>query len=145
MKLQLLLRPLLLSISLLCLTLLLFLRLQQPTQAQGLDVITLTKVLNKDTSTVRVGELISFTIQLTNDAVFSLTNVNLVDTYNDGGAIDVLRFAQAAPPADLIDPSTGTISWTNVASPPIPPGGSLSFTVFFYGRTSPEWGGGQPG
>src|SRR5262245_56398384 len=131
MKFKPLLRPLMLSISFLFLTLFIFLRLQQTSQAQGGGVITLTKVLNKATSTVQVGELISFTIQLTNDAVFSLTNVNLVDTYNDGGAINVLHFAQAVPPADLVDPSTGLISWTNVATPPILPGSTLSFTVFF--------------
>lgn len=129
MKVKLFLRILLLSISLLAVTLFSLLHLQQTSQAQG-GVITLTKVLNKDNPQVRVGELISFTIVLTNDAVFSLTNVNLVDTYNLGGS-NVLRFAQAIPPADQVDPATGLISWTNVATPPILPGASLSFTLFF--------------
>jgi hypothetical protein len=70
---------------------------------------------------------LSFTIALTNDAGFTLTNVTLVDNYNQ----NVLGFAGATPGSDSVDPATGTIIWTNVATPPIPPGQTLTFTVFF--------------
>jgi hypothetical protein len=71
--------------------------------------------------------VLSFTITLTNDASFTLTNVTLVDTYNQG----VLAFAGGAPAPDGIDPGSGVLTWTNVATPPILPGQTLTFTVFF--------------
>ena len=93
--------------------------------AQG--PITLDKILNRPSNVVRVGELLSFTISLENNSAFTLTHVTLVDEYDQ----DVLRFAWADPAHDLLDPATGVITWTNVATPPIPPGQSLLFTVYF--------------
>jgi len=93
--------------------------------AQG--PITLDKVLNRSSNVVRVGELLSFTISLENSSLFTLTHVTLVDEYDQ----EVLRFAWANPAHDLIDPGTGVITWTNVATPPIPLGQSLFFTVYF--------------
>lgn len=102
-----------------------FLSWVQTAHAQG--PITLDKVLNRPSNVIRVGELLSFTISLENNSAFTLTHVTLVDEYEQ----DVLRFAWADPTHDLLDSTTGVITWTNVATPPIPPGQSLLFTVYF--------------
>jgi uncharacterized repeat protein (TIGR01451 family) len=114
------------AFGLLAITLFSLLHIQHLSRAQG-GSLELTKQLNKDTPVVRVGEVISFTIILTNNANFTLTNVTLVDQYNQ----NVLAFAGATPPQDLHDPASGLLTWTNVASPPIALGQVLSFTVFF--------------
>jgi uncharacterized repeat protein (TIGR01451 family) len=101
------------------------LRAMQASYAQGL--IAMTKVLNKPSNVVRVGELLSFTISLTNNSAFTLTQVTMVDDYDE----TTLAFAWAIPPQDLHSPASGTITWTNVATPPIPPGQALSFTAYF--------------
>jgi len=101
------------------------LRAMQVCYAQG--PIVMDKVLNKATNVVRVGELLSFTISLTNSSAFSLTNVTMVDDYDE----TTLAFAWAVPPHDLHDPVSGTITWTNIATPPIVPGQMLTFTVYF--------------
>ncbi|MBI1878327.1 MAG: LPXTG cell wall anchor domain-containing protein [Chloroflexi bacterium] len=88
--------------------------------------MTLDKFLN-GSPVVRVGQALSFTIILTNDAGFTLTNVTLVDNYSQ----NVLGFAGATPGPDSVDPATGTIIWNNVAAPPLAPGQTLMFTVFF--------------
>jgi uncharacterized repeat protein (TIGR01451 family) len=113
------------ALGLLLLTLLSLAQIQRISRAQG--SVTLNKVLNRASPVVRVGEVLSFNITLTNDAGFTLTNVTLVDTYNQG----VLAFAGGAPAPDGIDPSSGVLTWTNVAAPPILPGQTLTFTVFF--------------
>jgi len=66
---------------------------QPASQAQG-GGIAMTKVLNKTSNVVRVGEVLTFTIALTNESVFTLTGVTLVDNYDSS----VLAFAGAAPP-----------------------------------------------
>lgn len=113
------------ALGLLVLTLLSLAQIQRISRAQG--SVTLNKVLNRTSPVVRVGEVLSFTITLTNDAGFTLTNVTLVDTYNQS----VLAFAGGAPPPDGIDAGNGVLTWTNVAAPPILPGQTLTFTVFF--------------
>jgi uncharacterized repeat protein (TIGR01451 family) len=113
------------ALGLLLLTLLSLAQIQRISRAQG--SVTLNKVLNRTSPVVRVGEVLSFTITLTNDAGFTLTNVTLVDTYNQG----VLAFAGSAPAPDGIDPGSGVLTWTNVATPPILPGQTLTFTIFF--------------
>ena len=126
LKLHLLLRLVFVAVGFLLLTLFTLLYIQQVSRAQSTS-LELTKSLNNPSPVVRVGELISFTIALTNNANFTLTNVTLVDDYNQS----VLGFAGAVPPNDLHDPTTGLITWTNVASPPIPQGEALTFTLFF--------------
>jgi len=126
LKLRLLLRILLIAFGFLSLTLFTLLHIQQISRAQT-GSLALTKTLNNTSPVVRVGDIISFTIALTNNANFTLTNVTLVDDYNQG----VLGFAGAVPPNDLHDPATGQITWTNVASPPMAQGQTLTFTLFF--------------
>lgn len=104
---------------------------QQISQAQG--PVGMTKVLNKSDNVVRVGEVLTFTIALTNTSNFTLTKVTLVDDYDES----TLQLAGAAFPWDSHESGTGTIIWTNVATPPIfaspgmPPGASINFTVVF--------------
>ncbi len=93
--------------------------------AQG--PITMTKVLNRPSNVVRVGELLSFTISLANNSAFTLTSVTMVDNYD----YQTLAFAWADPPHDAHDPASGVITWANVAVPPIPPSQAASFTVYF--------------
>ncbi|MBN1217327.1 MAG: hypothetical protein JXM69_00240 [Anaerolineae bacterium] len=87
--------------------------------------LVLTKTLNRSNNVVRVGEVLSFTIALTNTSDFTLTHVTLIDEY----AHTVLGFAGAVPPPDTT--STGLLTWTNVASPPILPLQSITITLFF--------------
>jgi uncharacterized repeat protein (TIGR01451 family) len=126
LKLKHLLRVVFMALGLLALTLFSLLHIQQISRAQG-GSLELTKRLNKSSSVVRVGEVLSFTIVLTNNASFTLTNVTLVDRYNQ----NVLGFAGATPAQDLHDAANGVITWTNVAAPPIGVGEPLTFTVFF--------------
>jgi|GEM_PF-2425329 len=125
-KLRLLWRILLLAFGFLLLTLLTLSHLPQISQAQT-GSLELTKTLNNSSPVVKVGDIISFTITLTNNASFTLTHVTLVDDYNQ----NVLGFVGAVPLNDLHDPATGLITWTNVASPPIALGQTLTFTLFF--------------
>lgn len=125
MKLKLLGRTLGIALGLVSLTWLSLAQVQQISLAQG--GVSLTKTLNKANPVVRVGEVLSFTIALTNNASFTLTNVTLVDDYDQS----VLGFAGASPAPDSVDTGTGTLIWNNVAAAPIPIGQSLTFTVFF--------------
>jgi uncharacterized repeat protein (TIGR01451 family) len=95
--------------------------------AQGSGPVEMIKRLNRASNVVRVGETLSFTIALTNHSAFSLTNVTLVDNYDN----TTLAFVGAAPPPDQHNPAAATIIWDNVAAPPIPPGGSVVVTVRF--------------
>lgn len=95
-------------------------------QAQGGDV-DVVKTLNKNSNVVRVGEVLTFTIAVTNNSSFSLTNVTLIDDYDSS----VLAYAYGIPAEDQHNPGTATVIWDNVASPPIPPGGSIFITVVF--------------
>jgi uncharacterized repeat protein (TIGR01451 family) len=106
-----------------CLTLL---SVHQVTHAQSGQIL-LTKVLNRDSNVVRVGEVLSFTIALTNTSGFTLTKVTLVDVYSH----TILGFSRAVPPPDRVNPDTGVLTWTNVASPEIGLNRSLTFTLFF--------------
>ncbi len=123
-------RPLLhvlsMAMGLVAITLTSLIFVQQISLAQG-SAITMTKVLNKSSNTVRVGEVLSFTIALTNTSGFTFTNVTVIDDYDTS----VLAFARAEPPQDTLDTGAGTITWLNVATPAIPPGGSFFITVVF--------------
>lgn len=112
------------TIFIACLALL---SLQRDSQAQGGndDEIQIIKTLNKTSNVVRVGELLTFTIALTNHSSFSLTNVTLVDLYRQ----DILAYAGSVPVADIA--TTGRIAWSNVATPPILSGQGISVTIAF--------------
>ncbi len=126
MKLKRVLQVLCIAFGLFFLSMVGLLHVERSTRAQGNEV-TLTKSLNRAGSVVRVGEVLSFTIALTNNAAFSLTHVTLLDDYNQG----VLAFAGAVPSPDNVITGTGSITWTNVATPPIQPGQNLTFTLYF--------------
>lgn len=98
-----------------------------PDEGRAQGGVDLVKVLNRQSNVVRVGEVLSFTVVLTNNAGFTLTRVTLIDEYNQ----DVLGFLAAIPAASQHNPAAGMITWTNVASPPLPPGRSLTFPLFF--------------
>jgi uncharacterized repeat protein (TIGR01451 family) len=118
-------RVLAIAAVLLGITLFSLLHIQQASQAQD---VMLTKRLNKSSPVVRVGELISFTITLHNNANFTLTNVTMIDNY----AAEVMAFAGALPVLpDVHTPTVGGLQWNNVAVPPIPVGQTITFTVFF--------------
>lgn len=102
-------------------------QVQEVSRAQSGGPITLTKVLNRAGNVVRVGEVLSFTIALTNNSAFTLTHVTLIDTYDQ----TTLAFAGANPAESSVDPGTGTLRWDNVAVPPILPGQSIALTVVF--------------
>lgn len=125
MKLKILSRILFIAFGLLFLMMLSLWQIQYISHAQS--GITLTKVLNRSGNVVRVGERLNFIITLTNNSGFTLTNVNLIDTYDTS----IMAFAEANPGADLVNSSTGIISWTNVAATPIPDGQSIIVTVVF--------------
>jgi hypothetical protein len=113
------------AVILLGITLFSLLHIQRVSRAQDL---MLTKRLNKSSPVVRVGELISFTITLHNNANFTLTNVTLIDDYEHA----VMAFAGALPVLpDVHTPTVGGLQWNNVAVPPIPMGETITFTVFF--------------
>ncbi|RME71423.1 MAG: hypothetical protein D6784_15205 [Chloroflexi bacterium] len=99
--------------------------IQHISRAQG--GIELRKQLNRSSPVVRVGEVLSFTVVLTNQAGFTLTHVTLVDEYNQ----NVLAYADAVPSPDQVLTTAGRITWTNVASPPLAPGAVLTFTLYF--------------
>ncbi|HXV98995.1 MAG TPA: hypothetical protein VEC93_11285, partial [Anaerolineae bacterium] len=122
-----LLQVLLVAFSLLCLTMLSLWQVQQVSQAQGSGPIILTKTLNRPTNVVRVGEVLTFTIALTNNSAFTLTGVTLIDTYDN----TTLGYAGAIPPESSVNPGAGIVTWNNVAVPPIPPGQSIIVTVVF--------------
>jgi len=116
----------LISFTLLLLVFISLWQVQQVSLAQG--PIEVSKTLNRNTNVVRVGEVLSFTIVLTNNSAFSLTNVTLVDNYDSS----VLAFDGAIPPQDYHDAATETITWTIVSSTtPLAPGGVVSAIVFF--------------
>ncbi len=118
---------LLIAFSLLLATLLSLLTVPQPGLAQS-PAITMTKTLNRATNVVRVGEVLSFTITVTNStSTFTLSNVTLFDDYDE----TVMAFAGAVPTHSLHLASNGTITWNNVATPVIPPGQSIRVTVSF--------------
>ena len=134
MKPQRLARVITIAFGLLLLTMLSLFQIHSTSRAQGGSEITLTKVLNKADPVVRVGEVLSFNITLVNNASFTLTQVTLVDEYNIGAGNPQnapLVFSHAIPSMDDHNINTWTLTWTNVASPVIPPGGTLEFTVFF--------------
>ncbi len=108
-------------------TLLTLLTIAPPTLAQSPNII-ITKTLNRNSNVVRVGEILSFTIMVTNNtSTFTLSNVTLFDNYDQ----TIMAFAGAVPPHDIHVAGSGMITWTNVATPVIPPGQGISVTVVF--------------
>ena len=68
----------------------------QSARAQGGDEIYVHKQLGRSDPTVYVGEYLTFTIEIRNDAAFTITTLPLSDTYNAA----VLGYRDGAPPPD---------------------------------------------
>jgi len=102
-------------------------QVQQVSLAQGGGEITMTKTLNRASNVVRVGEVLSFTIALTNNSSFTLTNVAVVDEYDQ----NIMAFSGAIPVQTDVNTATGVITWSNVAVPSLQPGQSVFLTVSF--------------
>jgi hypothetical protein len=101
-------------------------------RAQG--GIQVDKQLGRSSRVVRVGELLTFTIYITNTSGFTLTSVPMTDTYR----ADILRYAFVipyGPDAQAIIGSSGLLTWYNIADPgmfgPIVDGQVVSFTIGF--------------
>jgi hypothetical protein len=101
-------------------------------RAQG--GIQVDKQLGRSSSVVRVGELLTFTIYVTNSSGFTLTSVPMTDTYR----ADILGYAFSQPfePDDqAIIGASGLLTWNNIAVPgmfgPIADGQAVSFTIGF--------------
>ncbi|MCB0197326.1 MAG: DUF11 domain-containing protein [Anaerolineae bacterium] len=128
MKLQRLLHVLAISLALLIATLVGLQHLQPISQAQSGDIIV-TKALNRPNNVVRVGDILSFTITVTNQSAFTLTNVTITDTFDSS----ILQFNQAVPTEDSV--SGSVIRWDNVAVLNNPAGMQVgdvvTLTVFF--------------
>ena len=123
MKVKSLFHVLLISFTLLLLVFISLWQVQQVSLAQG-GSIDLSKTLNRTTNVVRVGEVLSFTIALTNNSTFSLTQVTLIDDYNQ----DVMRYAGASRTPGSLNQTTGEITW-DVA--PVLPNQTITLTLVF--------------
>ncbi len=99
-----------------------------PAQAQG-GTIWVDKRLGRASPVVYVGEYITFTVFIRNDTTFTITTLPLSDTYN----INVLRFVDAVPPPDSINPASGRLDWNDLTAHfgPLGPGQSVLVVVGF--------------
>lgn len=122
MKLRRLLYVLTISLALLVITLVSLLHLPSASQAQSGDIVV-TKALNRPSNVVRVGDILSFTITVTNQSAFTLTHVTITDTFDSA----ILQFNQATPPEDSV--SGNVIRWDNVAVLNNPAGMSIGDTI----------------
>ena len=82
----------------------------QSAHAQGGDEIHVHKQLGRSNPTVYVGEYLTFTIEIRNDAAFTITTLPLSDTYNAA----VLGYYDAAPPPDST--GAGWLSWNDLTT-----------------------------
>lgn len=84
----------------------------QSTRAQSPDQIYVDKQLGRADSVVHVGEYLTFTILIRNDAAFTVTTLPLSDTYN----ATVLAYADAVPPPDSVDTGAGRLDWNDLTA-----------------------------
>ena len=91
------------------------------------EPIILSKVLNRPSNVVRVGEVLTFTIALTNNSGFTITQVALIDTYDNS----TLAFQGASLPISDHDAATGVITWGNVVGAGLSDGQAITLTVAF--------------
>lgn len=126
MKLKPVIQIILLASMLLVLALFSLWQVQQISLAQG--GVDISKTLNRSSNVVRVGEVLSFSIVLTNNnSTLSLTQVTLVDEYEQ----DILAYAWATPAPDGLMQAGGQITWAIAAVNPIDPGQSITVTLAF--------------
>ncbi len=84
----------------------------------------------------QVGQLLTFTITITNQGYVTLTQVPLVDDYNP----EWMEFFYASPPPDAVFTATGILSWTDVTSwtGDIPPFRAVTVTTVFTALASAD-------
>lgn len=103
--------------------------------AQTPGDVVITKRLNSANNVVRVGDRLDFTITVTNQSAFTLTQIRLIDTFDS----TILQFVEAIPPAS--SQATGSVIWDNIAVLNSPagmlPNDTLTFTLSFI-ATRPE-------
>ncbi len=83
----------------------------QTVQAQSSD-ITVNKQLGRTNPVVRVGEYLTFTIEIVNNSAFTVTTLPLSDTFNTA----VLAYVDAAPVPNTVDSTTGRIDWADLTT-----------------------------
>ncbi|GAB4108616.1 MAG: hypothetical protein OHK0022_60280 [Roseiflexaceae bacterium] len=100
-----------------------------PVRAQDRLDLQITKVLN-GSDVVRVGQLLTFTIRITNTGTISVAHLPVIDNFDAG----ILRLERSTPPYTTLDPS-GQIVWTNTPTAtvggPLAPGQSFEITTVF--------------
>ena len=101
----------------------------QSARAQAGDDIYVDKQLGRTDPLVHVGEYLTFTILIRNDAAFTVTTLPLSDTYNAA----VLGYADAVPPPDSVDEGAGRIDWNDLTTAfgDLSPGQSITVVVGF--------------
>ncbi|MFP4344855.1 MAG: hypothetical protein ACLFU8_09195 [Anaerolineales bacterium] len=101
----------------------------QPAQAQS-GSIFVDKRLGRGDPVVYVGEYMTFTLQIRNDAAFTVTVLPLRDTFNAA----VLRYVDASPAApDVVNQAGGELNWTDLTTyfGDLAPGQEVWLTVGF--------------
>jgi hypothetical protein len=100
----------------------------QSARAQGGDIYV-DKQLGRAAPVVHVGEYLTFTILIRNDAAFTVTTLPLSDTYNAA----VLGYKDAVPPPDNVDEPAGRIDWNDLTIPfgDLSPGQQIVVVVGF--------------
>jgi hypothetical protein len=96
----------------------------------GFDVptsYTVTKTLEGVVPPVKPGDILSFTIRITNTGASWLTAFSLRDLYDRR----VLRFEDSTPASDFPPLDDGQIDWTNVLTTPLAPGNGVAVLITF--------------
>ena len=83
----------------------------QSARAQGGEIYV-DKQLGRADPVVHVGEYLTFTIFIRNDATFTVTTLPLSDTYNAA----VLGYADANPWPDSVDEAAGRLDWNDLTA-----------------------------
>jgi uncharacterized repeat protein (TIGR01451 family) len=115
--------------------------------AQTPSDIEVVKVLNQSSPVVRVGEFVSFTINITNNAGFSLTHATLFDDYEES-ILGSFSMVGGDPGPTVISPTSGELVWTDLISSPaapgyfpeLMPGQTISITIQFQVEHPPVGG-----
>ncbi|MBN1873174.1 MAG: LPXTG cell wall anchor domain-containing protein [Anaerolineae bacterium] len=100
-----------------------------PVQAQS-GTIYVYKQLGRSNNTVYVGEYLTFTIVIRNDAAFTITQLPLTDDYNEA----VLHFVDASPVMpNTVDVGAGQLDWNDITDyfGDFPPGRQETLIVGF--------------
>lgn len=97
-------------------------------QAQDPE-ISVTKQLGRSDPVVYVGQYLTFTIDIVNNSLFTVTTLPLTDDYNES----VLAFVDASVPYSSIDTNTGQIEWDDLTTTfgDLPPDQSVTVIVGF--------------